>query len=380
MAARIILWVSLAGNLLLLLLLVRQPAPITPASSGSGTTQAATDASKSRQPKVVVRRLPFTWSEVESEDYVKYIANLRAIGCPEQTIRDIIIADVTHAFDQRKTASFEVPEKQWWTDDPDMDALQVVSDQILALETEKNALLTTLLGPGWQRNSAPEETYLMFDGPILSRLSPEARAAVLAVEARSRERTSALLASNPEAAGDPAQLVALREQTRAELAAVMNPVELEEYLLRYSHNSTTLRAELRGFNASSNEFRAIFKARDPVDQQLLALGNRQDPATQTRRRELERVRDQVVSSVIGPERFPLYKMTQDPLFRQAQQQAESSGADAQSVLPIYRVTQASLEELQRINRDASLSAEARAAAVQEIQSAQQQAIERIVNP
>jgi len=30
---------------------------------------------------------PIDWQMVESEDYKKYIANLRAIGCPEETIR-----------------------------------------------------------------------------------------------------------------------------------------------------------------------------------------------------------------------------------------------------------------------------------------------------
>ena len=34
----------------------------------------------------------FDWRMVESEDYKKYIANLCAVGCPEKTIRDIIIA------------------------------------------------------------------------------------------------------------------------------------------------------------------------------------------------------------------------------------------------------------------------------------------------
>jgi hypothetical protein len=40
----------------------------------------------------------FHWSQIESADYATYIANLRRIGCPEQTIRDIIFADVDEAF------------------------------------------------------------------------------------------------------------------------------------------------------------------------------------------------------------------------------------------------------------------------------------------
>src|SRR6185436_17865409 len=30
----------------------------------------------------------FRWAQLESEDYREYITRLRAIGCPEQTIRD----------------------------------------------------------------------------------------------------------------------------------------------------------------------------------------------------------------------------------------------------------------------------------------------------
>src|SRR5215831_1795406 len=50
---------------------------------------------------VVVRRQFFSWSQVESDDYPTYIANLREIGCPEQTIRDIIIADVNVLYARR---------------------------------------------------------------------------------------------------------------------------------------------------------------------------------------------------------------------------------------------------------------------------------------
>src|SRR5690349_13940800 len=40
----------------------------------------------------------FDWRQMESEDYQQYLANLRAIGCPEKTVRDIILADVNDLF------------------------------------------------------------------------------------------------------------------------------------------------------------------------------------------------------------------------------------------------------------------------------------------
>jgi hypothetical protein len=45
---------------------------------------------------------PFNWSQVESSDYRTYIANLRSIGFPEQTIRDIITADVDSQYAPRR--------------------------------------------------------------------------------------------------------------------------------------------------------------------------------------------------------------------------------------------------------------------------------------
>ena len=38
------------------------------------------------------RSLP--WSQIEADNYQAYVANLRRVGCPEATVRDIIIADV----------------------------------------------------------------------------------------------------------------------------------------------------------------------------------------------------------------------------------------------------------------------------------------------
>src|SRR5690242_8782620 len=71
-----------------------------PRSTRAQTTVAPSDAS-TNQPKVVLRRQYFSWREVESPDYPTYIANLRDIGCPEQTIRDIIIADINNLFAKR---------------------------------------------------------------------------------------------------------------------------------------------------------------------------------------------------------------------------------------------------------------------------------------
>src|SRR5437879_6431121 len=93
-------WVSVGINLALVVawwVSARHFPPTRPAPAAS--TEAASDQNRSR---TVVRRQFFSWRELESRDYPTYIANLRDIGCPEQTIRDIIIADINALFTQRR--------------------------------------------------------------------------------------------------------------------------------------------------------------------------------------------------------------------------------------------------------------------------------------
>src|SRR5690349_19051729 len=81
-------------------------------------------ATQPARTNVVVRRQFFSWKEVESPDYPTYIANLHDIGCPEQTIRDIIIADVNALYAQRRATNLLTSEQQWWRSEPDANVLR----------------------------------------------------------------------------------------------------------------------------------------------------------------------------------------------------------------------------------------------------------------
>src|SRR5436853_7347407 len=57
------------------------------------------------------------WASIESTNYHTYITNLRAIGCPEETVRDIIITDISKLFAKRRAAlrAQLQPYKFWQT-------------------------------------------------------------------------------------------------------------------------------------------------------------------------------------------------------------------------------------------------------------------------
>ena len=106
----LLLALSLAANLVLAALLLR-PAKVTQPSSSSPPETALAPApataslhTEETPVQVVTNTLvrKITWEQVESPDYRQYIQNLRSIGCPDETIRDIILADVNKLYDSKR--------------------------------------------------------------------------------------------------------------------------------------------------------------------------------------------------------------------------------------------------------------------------------------
>src|SRR5947209_4270781 len=146
---RVIGFASLGVNMVLAALWLS--GPIGSGSRSNADTAAGGPSSMGLgRTNFVLRRQFFSWQEVESPDYTTYIANLRGIGCPEQTIRDIIIADVNAHFSRRRATEMVTPEQQWWRAEPDTNVLQVAMEKARVLDDERRALLTRLLGPSWE--------------------------------------------------------------------------------------------------------------------------------------------------------------------------------------------------------------------------------------
>jgi hypothetical protein len=62
----------------------------------------------------VVRYINLTWAQIESTNLTAYITNLQAVGCPKETIRDIILAEVNQSFARSRATEVVTPDQQWW--------------------------------------------------------------------------------------------------------------------------------------------------------------------------------------------------------------------------------------------------------------------------
>jgi hypothetical protein len=151
-------------------------------------------------------------------------------------------------YSRRRALEVVTAGQQWWRAEPDTNVVAVAAEKSRALDDERRALLGRLLGTNWEGGDLvnlprPSRPGVVLDGPVLGALPADTKQAVEEINMRSQDRLQAYLDAQKREGKepDPAELAKLRQQTRVELQGVLAPPELEEYLLRYSDNATSLR-------------------------------------------------------------------------------------------------------------------------------------------
>ena len=347
-----------------------QPAGVNP------TDESQSAAARSR-PQVVVRKQFFSWGEVESPDYRVYISRLREIGCPESTIRDIVVADVNQLYASKQLDEVPTADEEWWRSVPDTNLLQAASDKSRQLEQERRTLLDTLLGPNWTVEGASRPV-VAINGPVLGELSPEAKQSVRDIVSGYQQRTQSYLAAqrNNGQPADPAELARLEQQYRAELAKVLSPAQLEEFLLRYSQTAVELRNRLRGLNATPDEFRKIFELRDTLLQQGQAAAAA-DPSGQARA-ALNKQLEAAITNVISPDRYRELQLAQDPAYQAAVALGGQYNASSNVVENLYEMKLLANQVRDRINNDPTLTPEQKAEQLRALDERQQSVSDQLL--
>lgn len=382
-------WLSVALNLALAAALLREGcgSPKPPAAPGPLTvrTQHLVGPVRVVRTNIYVQTQPFTWQQIESGDYFTYVENLRAIGCPQQTIRDIILADVNQLFARRRAATVQTEYDQWWRSEPDLDVLEAAVSRSEELEKERRVLLTQLLGPGWESADPTMPTVRHLGGPhltgaTLSELPADTEQAVRqgwtklhqAYAAYQQERSAA---GKPE---DPLVVAQMRREHREQLERLLTGEQLEEFLLRNSRVSEQLRTSLEGFDTTPEEFRAIFRALDGADRQLMYATVTTPESYDQQQQQLTQQADAALERALGQERFAEYKLNVDPVYRDVRTLAEDVGAAPETVLPLYEIQRVRAQEEAVIRNDPNLSAEQRVAALQTMREQTETAIRQLI--
>ena len=342
-------------------LMTQSPDPVSPARL---PTQVAAPAPLAQAPQT-----HFNWSQVESADYRTYVANLRRIGCPQETICDIVIADVNKLFAGRAAQVRQRLRRAYWQADQPWPAnLRCWQEQQLAdLDWQRRALLHDLLGIDVPPNPPPDTpTQRAFD---LDFIAADKRPQVLDIQARFRAAKQALYAQAEAYGGSPdwASLRAAYQQRESDLAALLSPTELAQYQLRFSEAADQLRRNLVGFDASEAEFQSILPLLK-VQEDKYAFTDPNDTALQAQRVQDKAAMQQQLKTLLGDDRFAAYQRGADHHFQQLFALAQQENLPPDTAAFLYDQHQQMQAEITTLETDPTTTAQARDQAVRRYQA------------
>lgn len=390
MSSKAVLITSVCLNAGLAVALVMSPKAPSPTVTKEVSTSSivkpagARKNSTGEQPVVVtnVVDLGFHWREVESADYKEYIAKLRGIGCPEVTIREIILADIDKLFEPRMVALRDLtgyqPEKFWLANnysqrkrDPEKAA------QMKALTEERAALIKELLGV---EESDLRQALSAYEDPSKAAyafLSPEQQDQMKTLNKKFNEERSKIYenANGFIDSETQAEVNNLRKKMLTEMKAFMTPEQIFEYDIRTSDTARNMKYnEARGLDLTEAEFRAMFAAKRAQED---ARPTGDEKLTQEQMKanlEASKEAQEILKATLGEERYKEIEMTRDYGYRQLISAAPFLGFDKAAAARVSDLKTQAEKAAREIQRNQALSPEERTKALQDIRTASEAAV------
>ncbi len=323
----------------------------------------------------------FRWSSLESTNYYTYVQNLRAIGCPEETVRDIIVADVAKLFQQRRAEMVDYTRPLPFWKAPVVDAdLQLA---LRNLEAEERKLIRDLLGVDLATELQKYSLDLpqrpmdlgFLDGEKQNRLKL-ALESHAAQEAAMRERSLGLWTEE-----DDGMLRELHHRQELEIKGMLSPEEFTEYQLRFSPLSSQLRQQLQGFDGNEEEFRKIFRLRKGYEDALYELsanaGSGSDKVLDFQN-QAQALLSQELKNELGEKRFETYQKETDPSFQTLSKVQERFNLNSASVDQAYNALKVAESHTQQLLNNNDIELERRDEALQAIERETDAELRRLI--
>ncbi len=313
----------------------------------------------------------FSWHLVEAQDYKEYIANLRAVECPEETIRDIISADVNklYAARYRELRGPEAKEYKYWkTESFNSNTKEgyELQRKYRALEKEKSALLVELLGVDPEKERNRELGYLNYTERNFSFLSDDKKDKVRQVQEKFEEQRQEMYRRGILDDDDQKELRKIHVAQMAEMAQFLTPKELEQYELRASQTASQLRHDLDGFEPSENEFREIFQIRKAREEDLVYNHDPDDKDGMERRKKALEEVDAQIKAQLGETRFAEYKRAQDWSYKELARLEDRAGLAKGTAASVYDMKKIVEDQVKKVRENKTLSSDQRNQILQEI--------------
>jgi hypothetical protein len=332
------------------------------------------------EPKVVRK----SWEDLRSTNYAEFVAKLRAFGCPEQTVRDIVITEIAKAYALRRAEVRRQgkPYEYWRTQDP---ADPKIEREIAALQREQHKLVRDLFGielasmraQYWaEDNNPPEYDFLPED-------KREKLMEMLARYDAKEEEIYSRSQGTPEPK-DEQELRRLEQERAKELQALLTPEEREQYDMRYSTIAQTLRGYLGGIQPTEEEFQKLFRVYKKYEKDL-SEGFMTVQATREQIRTPERVAaerglQEEIRTTLGEARFAELQRSHDPAYETLVQVAQRFNLPSEIPAEVYNLKAQAEQQKFEVDSNSKLTPEQRLAALTAIAQETERALNSRLGP
>lgn len=352
----------------------RAPQPVAPAVEPVVHAPAASTN--------VPARLAFSWAQIESDDYRQYIANLRAIGCPERLIRDLIVKDVEELYDRREAALPVASLPPWAGRERRHKADAQNALQRAALAEEKRAVLQELLGFAWEGEAIRLCQNEEFVWILLGFLPDDLAMKTLSLP-KSYEQASERIreqADNILLPADRAALNALADQFEAELATLIGPHQVEELELRLQAISVLNDFHLDDLDLTAQQARELARLsrriKDPIREDFI----RATAVSSDEEAQRLQAFNREVAKVLGPSQYAEFERVQDGRYREALNFSQQRNLPRPTAIKAFELRQAAEDQARRIREAKGLDPTTLQAQLEELQQATAAALTTLLGP
>jgi hypothetical protein len=326
---------------------------------------------------VVTNLVPFRWAQLESEDFRTYVANLRAVRCPEWIIRDLVFHDLERLYQTREAAQ-PSPDMFWKPGRVREAARQETEKRSHQMELEKRAVMRDLLGVWWSKEAWEfwyDQGWADIAETLVGFLTNEQVLEAVSIyfdldEASSSLRDECELCC---VADERARQETAYRHTVNSFAEIMSPTEFEEMALRICLMEKDLgedisRAEFRFRNGTeARDFVKLVNRFKPFFSKEF-LGNEDEDETRQAQLQSE------LRKFFGEDRFAAFERSQNTGYQQIWQFGQEQHLPSETILKAWQVREAAEQEYGHLYERSDLSPIDRAAAWAEVRQQTQTAL------
>jgi hypothetical protein len=319
-----------------------------------------------------------TWETVEASSYLDYIDNLRRIGCPEETIRDIILADVNKLYKTKRREVSGQKKFEYWKGNSmfgmgmDKENIEATSE----LNAERDELLKQL-----GIESSLESVASQMLNPIEQMFGflPEQKQVAVLKEMQGMQTRMAELSKDGEV--DMEMLKQVQKEMGKTLKGMLSEEEHTNYLLRMSGTAQQMRRQIAGFDPTEDEFLSVFKLKHAFSESYdTEYGVPQDENAEQRDQRnaaQEQLNDQIRQS-LGDERYADYERAQDYQFQQIHSSLKKADLGTGEAIQVYDMQKYAQDAARQLRENQALNDADRRERLLQIRNETESAIQQVV--